>query len=587
MSQRQEIRVLPPTAAERIAAGEVVERPASVVKELIENSLDAGAHRITVVIEGGGSRLIRVSDDGEGIPAADLPLAFRRFATSKIRSAEDLRRVTTYGFRGEALPSVAAVARVEMVTRVRGEDAFRIALAGGTQEFLGPASGPPGTTAAVEELFFNTPARRKFLKSATRELAVIVEIVEALALAAPDVAFRLADGEREILWYPPEGFADRAKRVLGPAVAGHVLNVDATMSVGRLEGILGTPQAAQPRRTHQWFLVNRRPVRSPLLARALAQAYHTLVPDDRHPAAVLALGLPPQDVDANVHPRKAEVRFVQERTLFEDVVREIRRALHRVPLVHVIPALAPGPHPNAPAPVQTPTGDGGGATGGGGGSPGFAPSRAAGTEELAQAVLPFRAGARWPTIRVIGQLARTYIVGDSGGDLILIDQHAAHERVLFERLMKYRTGGGVRAQGLVTPAVLALTPAERALLDGAGAALRAIGFDVDTFGPGMVRLTAVPAIAVGRAPEELFRACLRDLHGDGGPHAGRALEERLAIATACHTAVRAGDPLDTAAMVNLLAALECAEDPFSCFHGRPTMIRMRARDLERWFYRRD
>lgn len=576
MSERQEIRVLPQSAAERIAAGEVVERPASVVKELIENSLDAGAHRITVEIEGAGQRRIRVSDDGEGIPSADLPLAFRRFATSKIRAAEDLQRVATFGFRGEALPSIAAVARVEMVTRVKGADAARrIALAGGDQASLGPASGPPGTTVLVEDLFFNTPARRKFLKSPARELVVIAETVAALALAAPEVAFRLVDGDRELLWYPAERFLDRADRVLGPSVAGHTLEVASAMSTGALEAIVGTPQVAQPRRTHQWFLVNRRPVRSPLLARALTQAYHTLVPDDRYPAAVVALRVPPQDVDANIHPRKVEVRFVRERTLFDDVVREVRRALHRVPLLHVVPAAASGLP--APVPVETPAGEGGA---GRWPLPGFA-----GMPE--QDILPVRGETRWPSIRVIGQLSRTYVVGESGGDLILLDQHAAHERVLFERLMARRSGEGAPAQGLVTPVVVTLGPAEQALLDEGGAALRAIGFGVETFGPDMVRLTAVPAIALERAPEELFRACLRDLHEDGGPHAGRSLEERVAIATACHTAIRGGDAMTPAAMADLLSALELAEDPFSCFHGRPTMIRVRGRDLERWFYRRD
>src|SRR5205807_557140 len=287
--------------------------------------------------------------DGAGIPGAEVPLAFQRFATSKIRTAEDLRHVRTYGFRGEALPSIAAVARVQMVTRIQGADAVKIVIAGGTRQGLGPASGPQGTTVGVEDLFFNTPARRRFLKSPARERAVIVDTVEALALAAPEVAFRLTDEDQEILWFPPETFAERARRVLGPEVAAHALEVSAIGATGTLGGVLGTPQVAQRRRTHQWFLVNNRPVRSPLLARALAQAYHTLIPEDRHPAAVLSVRLAPEDVDANVHPRKAEVRFVRERELFEDVERAVRRTLHRVPLLHVIPALPP----DAPADAAT------------------------------------------------------------------------------------------------------------------------------------------------------------------------------------------------------------------------------------------
>ena len=248
MTGNRGIQLLPQSAAERIAAGEVVERPASVVKELIENSLDAGARRITVELRGAGRRLIRVADDGEGIAPDELPLAFQRFATSKIRAAEDLLRISTYGFRGEALPSIAAVARVEMVSRVRDGEASGITIEGGAQKTHGPASGPVGTAVTVENLFFNTPARRRFLKSPAREGAVIIEAIEALALAAPDVAFRLIDEGREILWYPAEPFADRARRVLGPRVAAHTLELSTRGPVD-IEGILGTPQVAQPRRT--------------------------------------------------------------------------------------------------------------------------------------------------------------------------------------------------------------------------------------------------------------------------------------------------------------------------------------------------
>jgi len=576
------IQVLPASAAERIAAGEVVERPASVVKELIENSLDAGAARITVEIEGAGSRMIRVVDDGEGIPAPDLPLAFERFATSKIRSAEDLRGVHTYGFRGEALPSIAAVARVEVVTRPAGaEEATRIVVEGGTREFLGPAAGAEGTAVTVEDLFFNTPARREFLKSPARELAVIVETVEALALASPEAAFRFREGGREVLWYPPETFPARARRILGPQVAEQTLDVSASGGVADVLGVLGTPQVAHPRRSRQWFLVNGRPVRSPLLARALDQAYHTLIPDDRHPVAVLSIRLPAEAVDVNVHPRKAEVRFVRERDLFDDVVRELRRVLRRVALPHVIPAGGGGSaHISIGSAEQA-------------GPPIFSWDTR-GEDEAMPTLVPDalwrpaepHGSPRWPAIRLLGQLALTYLVGEAGGDLVLIDQHAAHERVLYEQLRDRRAAEGVRAQGLVTPAVLDLPPAEVALLRDLDPALHALGFEIEPFGRTTVRLVAIPAISAGRAPDALFRACLRDLGGDPGPHAGRTLEERLAIATACHTAVRAGDRLAPEMMTGLLDALGRAEDPFSCFHGRPTMVRVRVGELERWFYRR-
>jgi len=579
------IRVLPRSAAERIAAGEVVERPASVVKELVENSLDAGARNIVVEIEDAGRRLIRVVDDGEGIAARDLPLAFERFATSKIRSAADLHQILTYGFRGEALPSIAAVARVEMVTRPPNDgEAARIVVVGGTRDFLGPASGPPGTTVTVEDLYFNTPARREFLKSPAREFAVIVETVQALALAAPGVSFRLVEGGREAMWYPPEGFAARARRVLGPHVAGQTFELASNRGITELTGVFGTPQVAQRRRSHQWFLVNGRPVRSLLLARALAQAFHTLIPEDRHPAAVLSVRVPPGEVDANVHPRKTEVRFMRERPLADEVVREVRRALHSVPLPHIVPA-DPRAGSRARGPDTTP-------------EPEYPVPRTSGPGAVAEALRPpgdetetlwSGAGAPsplWPSIRLIGQLGLTYVVGEADGDLILIDQHAAHERVLYEQLLARRATEGARAQVLALPAVVDLTPVEAALLRELGPALGALGFEMEPFGPDTIRLTAVPAIAAGRAAEELFRACLRDVGDDEIPWAGRTLEERLAIATACHTAIRAGDRMDPPTMTALLGALERAEDPYSCFHGRPTLVRVRGAELERWFYRR-
>ncbi len=571
---RQPITVLSQAAADHIAAGEVVERPASVVKELVENSLDAGASRVTIEIEGAGSRLIRVTDDGDGIPITELSLAFERFATSKIRSAEDLLRVATYGFRGEALPSIAAVARVEVVTRPRGEaSAARIVVTGGNKSSVTAGPGADGTTITVENLFFNTPARKEFLRSPARETALIAETVEALALAAPGVAFRLLDGGREVLWAPAEPFGARARRLLGPKIAEHTLEVDGAGRALHLAGLIGTPQVADARRVHQWFLVNGRPIRSPLLARALTQAFHTLIPDDRYPVAVLNVRVAPREVDVNVHPRKAEVRFVRDREIFDDVVREIRRALHGVPLIHVAaPAREAGAEPARDpafpaADVARPD----------------AETRADAAGALWETAAPPSA---WPEIRLVGQVARTYIVGESGGDLILIDQHAAHERVLYERILDQRDAHGARAQGLVVPAVLEVSPGEAALLADLGPDLAALGFQVEPFGPHTIRVTAVPAVAADRAPDELLRACLQDLRADPGPHAERELAERLAIATACHTAVRAGDPLDGPTMTALLTALALARDPFSCFHGRPTMVRVRARDLEHWFYRR-
>ena len=575
---RPRIQILPPAAAERIAAGEVVERPASVVKELVENSLDAGARRITVEIEDAGRRLIRVSDDGHGIPAREVDVAFDRFATSKIRSAEDLARVRTFGFRGEALPSIAAVARVTIVTRPpRTEAAATLVATGGARTPAAVTGGAEGTSVTVEDLFFNTPARHRFLKSPARETAVIVETVQALALAAPAVAFRLVDGGREVLWMPPEPFDERARRVLGTAAAGAlVIDADGPTAI---TGVLGAPQAASARRSHQWFLVNGRPVRSPVLARALDQAYHTLIPDGRVPAAVLHVRVAQDSLDVNIHPRKAEVRFAQDRLVFNDVVREVRRVLHGAALVHTAPGAGMARTPGAAPP------DGIAEPAAGYGAAQTIPLDGADTGAL-PLWTPERAPAGWPALRVLGQLGLGYIVADGGGDLVLIDQHAAHERVLYERLLRRRRASGVQAQGLVTPAAVDLSPAEQALVAELRAPLAAIGFELEPFGPATVRLLAIPAIAADRDAVALFRSCLADLGDERGAHAGAALEERLAIATACHTAVRAGDRLDQTTMTGLLEELARTEDPYSCFHGRPTMVRVGRNVLERWFYRR-
>jgi len=579
------IEVLPPEAAERIAAGEVVERPASVVKELVENSLDAGARRITIEIDGAGSRLIRVSDDGAGIPAEQLAIAFERFATSKIRSADDLRRVSTYGFRGEALPSIAAVARVTVVTRPPGADtAATLTVTGGARKAAAATGAAEGTTVTVEDLFYNTPARQRFLKSPARESAVIVETVQALALAAPAVAFRLVDAGREVVWMPPEPFEDRARRVLGPQLKDQTLAIDAH-GISGIAGVLGTPQVAQARRSHQWFLVNGRPVRSPLLSRALDQAYHTLIPDGRVPAAVLHVRVRQELLDVNIHPRKTEVRFAEERVVFNDVVREVRRVLHGAALVHTAPGIArTAGEPGGPALFDPASVAPGGVAEPGAG---YGPAATDDPDAAAPSLwAPEAAVSTWPSMRVLGQLGLTYIVGDAGGDLVLVDQHAAHERVLYERLLARRRAGDAQAQGLVTPAVVELSSPEEALVSELGPALAALGFEAEPFGRATVRLLAIPAIAADRDAVTLFRSCLADLGAGREEHAGRDLEERLAIATACHTAVRAGDRLDQTKMTALLDELAHAEDPYSCFHGRPTMVRVRGRDLERWFYRR-
>jgi DNA mismatch repair protein MutL len=368
--------------------------------------------------------------------------------------------------------------------------------------------------------------------------------------------------------------------VLGRAFADRTLAIEARGPTS-IEGVLGTPQVAQARRSAQWWLVNDRPVRSPLLARALDQAYHTLIPEGRVPAAVLHVRVPQETLDVNIHPRKTEVRFADERVVFNDVVREVRRVLHGAALVHAAPARPPhaaaagsfsgagiGVDETPSAYRQSPAG------------------RLDGPVPAVPLWAPRSSPSGWPVIRILGQLALTYIIGENGADLVLIDQHAAHERVLYEQLLERRRAGGVQAQGLVTPAAVELSPAEERFVLELRPALARLGFELEPFGRGLCRLLAVPSIAAGRDAAALFHACLADLAAERSDHAGRELEERLAIATACHTAVRAGDRLDQTQMAALLEDLGRAQDPYSCFHGRPTLVRVGRGDLERWFYRK-
>lgn len=580
------IRVLERSVAERIAAGEVVERPASVVKELVENSLDAGARTVTVEAIGAGLTMIRVTDDGEGIAASEAALAFERFATSKIGDLDDLDRIRTYGFRGEALPSIAAVAQVVLTTRPAGaEAATRVVVAGGVVESAGRHGAPPGTVVEVRALFYNTPARRRFLKSPAREQALVVEAVQRAALAHPDVAFRLVLDGREATYWPRATAAHRAADLL--AAGDDLIAVDGAVPGGRLRGWLARPERSRPARTAQHLFVNRRPVQHAMLRRAVEQAFAQLVPVGRFPVFALFLDVDPARVDVNVHPRKLEVRFRDEGTLFGPVTRLVRGALLASPLVRDAggsDAVAVGlsvagawtaSTPAAASIAREP-------------SEVYAPG-ARGTVSGAQGTL---AGTvpdtvsgprpRLPVLRPLGQVLQAYIVAEGPDGLYLIDQHAAHERVVYERLVAARRRGAPVSQTLAVPLALDLTPAEAALAVGQLDRLAALGFDLEPFGGRTVLVRAVPVAGANGAPETLVRRALASLEGGGDPD---QVLERLAIATACHTAVRAGDRLGAEAIAALLADLAAAEDPYTCFHGRPTIVAVPRHLIERWFLR--
>lgn len=554
------IRVLEGWLADRIAAGEVVERPASVVKELVENALDAGARRITVEFSGGGFELVRVSDDGEGMDPEDAALCLRRFATSKLGSPDDLRRIRTLGFRGEALPSIAAVSHVEILT-CDGHVATRVRAEGGSEPRTEPASAPRGTVVTVRRLFYNTPARRNFLRSVAREAALCLDAAERHALARPDVAFRVVRDGREVVAWPAEDPLRRASRILA-VPADELLAVEAQAGGVRVWGFLAPPSFARRSRSGQYFFVNRRPVTSPLLSRAVEQGARTLVFTGQHPACVLYVELSPEQVDPNVHPRKLEVRFADEGRVFAAVERAVRDAYRSRPLVRAVPLST------SPPPAAAP-----GATGW------------QVREPTQLAVLEPEPARRLPRLRLLGQLASTYLLAESAEGLVVVDQHAAHERVLYERLLRDRARGA-HGQLLAAPVTVDLSPSEMALLPEVSPVLRELGLEVEPFGGSTVLVRSVPVISGRLPPEAVLRACLREGLWDGAPTAGQRAVERAASVVACHSAVRAGDALSAEEMRALLEDLERCDDPYTCFHGRPTLVVVPLDGLEGWFLRR-
>ncbi len=559
------IHVLERSVAERIAAGEVIERPASVVKELVENSLDAGARTITVEAEGAGLRVIRVTDDGEGIPPDQVGLAFERFATSKIARVEDLERVTSYGFRGEALPSIAAVARVTLTTRTQdATSAVRVTVAGGEPQAAGAHGAPPGTMVEVISLFYNTPARLKFLRSPSREQALLAEALQHAAMAHPEVAFRLVADGREAGRWPRTEPVQRVAELLGAGGSQELVQVRGAVPAGSFHGWLGRPEHGRPNRTGQHVFVNHRPVQSALLRRAVEQGYAQLMPVGRFPAFALFVEVDPAALDVNVHPRKMEVRFGEESRLFGAVAHGIREALLSSPLIR---------HAAGPAVLRAPAA---------GESLALLPGAGEAAAREAGPIYGSAVPQRLPVLRPVGQLLNTYVLAEGHDGLYLVDQHAAHERVLYERLIAARRRGSLTSQGLAVPLTVELTPAQMALLVGQGDRLAQMGFEVEPFGSSTAILRAVPAAIPDATSADLLLRALGSLQDDGE---GEDPLERIAIATACHTAIRAGDRLSPEAISALLADLNAAEDPFTCFHGRPTIIALSREQIERWFLR--
>jgi DNA mismatch repair protein MutL len=668
---RPAIRRLSETTANRIAAGEVVERPAAAVKELVENALDAGATRIAVLLEGGGMDRILVEDDGCGMDAADLALCIERHATSKLPEEAMLFRIATLGFRGEALPSIGAVARLSITSRPAGagptragarDAAHRITVEGGQVGPVMPAAGAPGTRIEVRDLFFATPARRKFLRHARTEAEHAIEAVRRLALAWPEVTFRVETDGREALSLPATDWEGRIRQVLGPGFAAAAVPVEHVGAAIDLRGLAALPSFTRPTTMGQHLVVNRRPVRDPLLRVALRVAYRDLIPQGRHPAAALFLDIPPESLDVNVHPMKTELRFREGEAVRGAVISALRRALAvGAGAAVAVPGFVPGQAgwpamaaawpegsdrigaaddilPSAGHGIGTPDPPQGTDTGAtraqpsdragddasgcdvrdadagstaiaawpGAGTraapPGFAESLGALQPQAApvqralglvpgapRAPAPARERApdHHPLGRALAQILDTYILAEApDGALVLVDQHAAHERLTHEALNAQLVEGGVRTQPLLLPAVVDLPAPDAARLLEHTEALGRLGLEIEGFGGAAVLVRALPALLGAPDPAPLLRDLAEELAELGEAASLQRRVDAAVARLACHGSVRAGRRLLPAEMDALLRAMEATPRAATCSHGRPTVLRLDAAALERMFGRR-
>ncbi len=551
------IRRLPDHLVNKIAAGEVVERPASAAKELVENALDAGASAVAVDLRDGGAALVRVTDDGVGMTAEELPLALERHATSKLPSDADLDAIATLGFRGEALAAIAAVSRFTVTSRARGtEEGLRLAGEGGVIAQRLAVPGQAGTSVEVRDLFFNTPARLKFLKSATTELGATLRALTQLALAHPEVQFRVAHNGRASLTAPAaKDVRERAGAIWGWPLAQRLLRVDRTEHGLRVHGFASPPDLTRGGRDDIVIIVNGRPVRDPALLQATLAAYRPLLARDRFPLVVLAIDMPPQDVDANVHPTKAWVRFRNPRLVQEMLVAALHAAL-RAP--DVVPTMGAAGSATWSGPT---TADAGGEQ-----------QQHALFAETPAAYAPGRFG------RVLGQVQDTFIVATTDDEVFFLDQHVVHERVLFERLETELAAGAPPSQALLFPETVDLPPAARALLERWRPTLERLGFAFEPRPGGALAVSAVPALLKGDEPRRLLEAAVDEL---GGPKADAPAMERALAFVACRGAIKANTPLAREEMERLVGDLGQTRTPYFCPHGRPIVSRVSLHDIRR------
>ena len=580
------IHVLSQDVVAQIAAGEVVERPTSVVKELLENSLDAGARHVRVSINGDGRKRIQISDDGCGIEAAEIELAFLRHATSKLESASDLYEIRTLGFRGEALASIASVSQVKITSRHENETTgTALTIEGGEIAQRKAVGAPSGTVITVENLFFNTPARLKFLKGEMTEKRQIASVITRYAMAYPHVAFLLEQDGREVFRTNGNGsLADVIVNALGLDHLKNMVEVDDDYNDIRVYGFASSPSLNRADRSRITLFVNGRYIQDTGLTHAVVQAYHTLLMTGRYPIAILMLTLNPQDVDVNVHPTKAEIRFRDHDAAFSAVQRAVRRAIIGG---SQSPALRGGtPHFHQPSqqmdmPLSLD-------------SPGQYARQRQGLESFdAQAddptAIPEGLGApaqprTLPMLRVVGQIAASYIVAEAPAGMYLIDQHAAHERILYEQFMAEYTRQKTVTQMALTPESVQVAPPEARLIEEKLPVLHELGFELEPFGPNIFIVRAVPAILSDIEPAELIRGIVDDLE-QGNKPGMPSIEDKIVMRVCKQAAVKAGQVLSYEQMQGIIRQLERCQSPLTCPHGRPTMIHMSTDRLAREFGR--
>ncbi len=606
------IQLLSDQLASQIAAGEVVERPSSVVKELVENAIDAGATTINIDIREGGQQLVQVADNGDGIPADEIEMAFLRHATSKLQTSDDLNEIHTLGFRGEALAAIAAVGQVMVVSRSAGETSgTRLELNGGRKISRDTVGAPQGTVMAVENLFFNTPARLKFLKSVTTEKRLIDEFVTRYALAYPEIRFRLTHNNRVTFQSNGNGnLRDVLVAVYGPETARQLLEIAGEQGSRGAEevaplpprpsaplhvsGFVGPPSLHWANRSHITLFVNGRWIKDNSLTYAVIQAYHTLLPTGRYPLGILFITIPPQEVDVNVHPAKIEVRFRHRNAVFGAVQRAVRQTLIAdSPIRNVSSWTTGGAEPASPgwggsldfgaftkrdeqghlglswpAPVNTQV-------------MGGEPSEGLETTVSPQSNL---GGDKLPIMRVIGQVGASYIITEGPDGLFLIDQHAAHERILYEQFMMERERDQVVSQGLVAGTAVHLAPSQATLLTGNIDLLAQLGFQIEPFGPNAFMIRAVPAILAKLDPARALQAAVEDIERGDTP-LQEQIEAKIILRVCKTAAIKAGQTLSRPEMEAMVRQLEGCHSPHTCPHGRPTLIHLSVAQLAREFGR--